>query len=101
MKYGRKVSSDNLVVYLKRDEATPQSRFGFVIGKTVGNAVQRNKVKRRCRAIAYQLLKNRFAGDINVAVVVRALPGAAQTDWNKLQQELSDAISVATKKVGA
>jgi hypothetical protein len=34
-------------------------------------------------------------------VVVRALPGAAQTDWNKLQQELSDAISVATKKVGA
>lgn len=101
MKMGRKVSSDNLVVYLKRDEASPQSRFGFVVAKTVGNAVIRNSVKRRFRAIAREILSNLTQGSPNYSIVVRALPGAAVADWNKLQQELSDAVSAAAKKVGA
>jgi ribonuclease P protein component len=100
MKMGRKVSSDNLVIYLKRDEASPQSRFGFVVAKTVGNAVVRNSVKRRMRAIAREVIPKLNETGYRFAVVVRALPGSATTDWNKLQQELSDAISVATKKVG-
>lgn len=100
MKMGRKVSSDNLVIYLKRDEASPQSRFGFVVAKTVGNAVVRNSVKRKLRAIARQNLTELTQTGRSFSVVVRALPGAALADWNKLQQELSDAISVATKKVG-
>jgi RNase P protein component len=34
-------------------------------------------------------------------IVVRALPGTASLDWNKLQTELLDAISVAAKKARA
>lgn len=102
MKYGRKVSRDNLVVYLKRDEAQPLSRFGFVVAKTVGGAVQRNLVKRRMRAIARQLItENPEQFGTQLSIVVRALPGAASCDWNKLQEEFSDAIRVATKKAGA
>ena len=101
MKMGRKVSGDNLVIYLRRDEALPQSRFGFVVAKTVGNAVIRNAVKRRLRAISRQLLATWDQNTPKYAVVVRALPSAATTDWNKLQQELSDAVSAAAKKVGA
>ncbi len=102
MKYGRKVSRDNLVVYLKRDEALPLSRFGFVVAKTVGGAVQRNLVKRRMRSIARQLLTEQPQNyGSNLSIVVRALPTAAACDWNKLQQELSDAIAVAAKKAGA
>ena len=102
MKTGRKVSTDNFVVYLKRDEALPQSRFGFVVAKTVGNAVIRNLVKRRFRAICRQIIDSDVPlGAFASAIVVRALPGAAAADWNKLQQELSEAISVAAKKAGA
>ncbi|MDE2386446.1 MAG: ribonuclease P protein component [Actinomycetales bacterium] len=101
MKMGRKVSSDNLVIYLKRDEAMPQSRFGFVVAKTVGGAVTRNLVKRRFRAIAREQLPELQKTGNSYAVVVRALPGSANCDWNKLQKELSDAISVAAKKAGA
>ena len=31
-------------------------RFGFIVGKTVGNAVRRNLVRRRLKAAAYELL---------------------------------------------
>ena len=41
------------VVVLRRTlNGLPRSRFGFVVGKRVGNAVVRNKVKRRMREAA-------------------------------------------------
>lgn len=101
MKFGRKVNSEHVVVYIKRDEAQSSSRFGFVVAKTVGGAVQRNLVKRRCRAIARQaLVQLDLAGD-RFDIVVRVLPGSATLDWNKLQTELLDAISIAAKKARA
>jgi ribonuclease P protein component len=101
MKFGRKVNSEHVVVYIKRDEAQPSSRFGFVVAKTVGGAVQRNLVKRRCRAIARQALAEPILSEDKFDIVVRALPGTASLDWNKLQTELLDAISVAAKKARA
>jgi ribonuclease P protein component len=91
MRAGRKVSANHLVIYLKRDEGQPHTRFGFVVAKTVGGAVKRNLVKRRMREIARELLAQHQSG---ITVVVRALPGAAELDWNKLREEL--VISVQT-----
>jgi putative membrane protein insertion efficiency factor/ribonuclease P protein component len=68
MKQGRKIGSDHLVIYLKRDEAAPYARFGFVVAKTVGGAVKRNLVKRRLRAIAREFLAQL---EVKVDVVVR------------------------------
>jgi len=96
MKSGRKVAADHLVVYLKRDEFSAQSRFGFLVAKTVGGAVQRNLVKRRMRAIARELLADLGSG---TQVVVRALPGAAQITWNKLREELLGAVTTAQSKI--
>ena len=101
MKFGRKVNSENVVVYIKRDEAQSSSRFGFVVAKTVGGAVQRNLVKRRCRAIARLALVQLDLDGDKFDIVVRALPGSATLDWNKLQTELLDAISIAAKKARA
>jgi len=95
MKLGRKIGSDHLVIYLKRDEAAPHARFGFVVAKSVGGAVKRNLVKRRLRAIARGLMTSiEFKAD----VVVRALPGSAEIDWDKLREEFSASFNIALKK---
>lgn len=52
-KTGRSWVSDNLVlVASKRSDSKGHTRFGFIASKRVGNAVVRNLVKRRMRAIA-------------------------------------------------
>jgi len=54
--------------------AGPPSRAGFVVSKSVGNAVTRNRVKRRLR----HLMASRLDHDAPAMdVVVRALPPAA------------------------
>ena len=49
-------------------------RVGFIVGRQVGNAVTRNRVKRRLRHLAAQHLPSMPA---DVDVVVRALPRAS------------------------
>ncbi len=117
MRQGRKVSADHLIIYLKRDEAQPHARFGFVVAKSIGGAVKRNLVKRRMRAIAREVLTGQTPvgapqieglPPINLSnqnesanpgskfdVVVRALPGSAEIEWNKLREEFLLAFSKA------
>lgn len=96
MRNGRKTSSANFVIYLKRDLGNTQARFGFVVAKTVGNAVKRNLVKRRLRELAQsQLPQMAFPAD----VVVRALPGSALIDWNTLVEEFNEAWTKASDRV--
>ncbi len=47
------------------------ARFGFVVSKAVGGAVQGNAVKRRLRSICAERIS---AGAAGVDVVIRALP---------------------------
>ena len=47
-----RVHGNNLLVLRVLPNGRDLSRFGFVTGKAVGNAVARNRVKRRLRAIA-------------------------------------------------
>ncbi len=61
------------------------TRFGFIVPKTVGSAVSRNRVRRRLKALAYQRLDSFAPGS---EVVVRALPGAAQLEWDTLRAEI-------------
>jgi ribonuclease P protein component len=93
MKAGRKIGSQHLVIYLKRVPGTAQARFGFVVGKNVGGAVNRNLVKRRLRAAALT-----YIDVCNGDLVVRALPGAAQLNWENLSTEFQQSINKALEK---
>ncbi|WP_035738801.1 ribonuclease P protein component [Glycomyces arizonensis] len=68
------------------------ARAGFVVSKAVGNAVVRNKVKRRLRhAVAEQMRTWPDGAD----VVVRATPKAADRDFAELSRDLAEAVARA------
>jgi len=67
------------------DQAAPV-RVGFVVNKAVGNAVVRNRVKRRLRHHVRDILSDL---PIGATVVVRALPPAATVAGAELRAELT------------
>ena len=68
---------------------------GFVVSKAVGNAVTRNRVKRRLRA----LVLARF-DDVpqETNLVVRALAPAASRSSRELAVDLDGALAVARRR---
>lgn len=67
----------------------PHNRYGVVVGKRLGTAVRRNRVRRRLRAALYHLLPRMAAG---YDVVIVAQPAAAQATFADLAQALSDLL---------
>ncbi|MCI1978518.1 MAG: ribonuclease P protein component [Bifidobacteriaceae bacterium] len=64
----------------------PSSRLGLAVSKAVGNAVARNKVKRRFRVLA-----QRHQGVLpqGCDVILRARPSAAKADFDSLDAQVS------------
>jgi ribonuclease P protein component len=62
---------------------------GFVVSKSVGNAVHRNRVRRRLRHLARQRVERLPAGAV---LVVRALPAAADSSYGRLGQDFDAAL---------
>jgi len=103
---GRRSGRAHLVAYLAAadgreesdkaiDEARtgPGARAGFVVSKAVGNAVVRNRVRRRLRHLCASRLGALPPGSI---LVVRALPPAAEADSAQLGRELDAALERLT-----
>lgn len=76
-----------LVVHANRTDARAElpARVGFVVSKAVGNAVVRNRTKRRLRASMASRLSGIPAG---YDVVVRANPAAGQASFHELDSAL-------------
>jgi len=74
--------------------ATPPlpTRAGFVVPKTVGRAVVRNRVRRRLRHLVRERLGSLPDGSM---LVVRALPGAADATYARLGADLDAALAAA------
>lgn len=86
---GRKCATAHVVVSVRArpDDAGAPARFGFIVSKGVGNAVTRNRIRRRLKAIAHDRLVSTHPSGIDV--VVRALPAAAQATWLTLVADVS------------
>lgn len=70
---GVRAARPSLVIHARLADSPP-AQVGFVVSKAVGNAVTRNRTKRRLRHLAAE----RLAGlPASARVVVRALPPAS------------------------
>ncbi len=86
---GRRTRSPGLVVHLGHDSAAAQPRVGVIVGKIVGDAVTRNRVRRQLRHLARPALS---ALPGSAVVVLRATPPAAQLSFEQLGESMRGAL---------
>ncbi len=84
-----------MVHLVTRTDPGPGPAVGFVVSKGVGNAVIRNRVKRRLRALAAERLTDLPA---DADLVVRALAPAATADSATLGRDLDGALRTAGRR---
>lgn len=91
---GRRAGRRAVVLHLlvrddRVDAAAEPARVGFVVNKAVGNAVLRNRVHRRLRAVLANRLADLPAGSLTV---VRALPSSAEASYDELAADVDGAL---------
>jgi ribonuclease P protein component len=69
--------------------ASGPARVGFVVGRGVGPAVTRNRVKRRLRHLMRPRINRLRGGSL---CVIRALPPAALASYGELERDLDAAL---------
>jgi len=78
----------------------PQTmRLGFTASKKIGNAVARNRAKRRLRAAAYALLPLSGRAGHDYVLVARA--GILARDFAALKDDIAEAARAAHRKLDA
>ncbi|MCL1899108.1 MAG: ribonuclease P protein component [Promicromonosporaceae bacterium] len=117
VRLGARAGRSTLVVHALASREPGATRVGFVVSKAVGNAVTRNRVKRRLRELARPLTAgscvNGHGADgpsaggpraddqgagATCRIVVRALPAAAEATFDELQRDLEAAAPRAITK---
>ena len=74
-----------------RDDGDPSIRVGFTCSKKVGNAVARNRAKRRLRAIAQAVIPDVGRAGWDYVLIGRA-EATASRDFFDLQHDLKYAL---------
>jgi ribonuclease P protein component len=88
MRNCRRFQTPEFTAYLGNDIQT-EVKFGFVVSKSLGGAVSRNRVKRQLRAISSQLLTQVKP----VSIVIRTHPAATKASFDQLRASLNQALS--------
>jgi ribonuclease P protein component len=92
---GKRIRTPHAVVYFVDGSDERQARLGFIVSKAVGNAVTRNLVRRRLKALGRGMLGSLPSG---TDIVIRATPGVDQVSWALLQDELMSGMNRMWKK---
>ncbi len=78
-----------------RGDGSEDKRFGVTVTKKIGNAVVRNRMKRRFRALAREYLPTSGIPGADHVLIGRA--GGVERDFSLLREELVAALKKAAK----
>ena len=94
---GRRAATPSALYHRLPTDPDAPMRFGVIVSKAVGNAVARNRVRRRLKALGRGYVDAGYRGE---DVVIRVLPGDAQSSWDTLAADMSSALdSPATSRI--
>jgi ribonuclease P protein component len=85
---GRSRRDGRLVVVRSDGQGGGPAELGLIVGKTVGNAVVRNRVRRQIRAI----VRESAPSHRGARYVVRALPGAGDQPYGALRASFNKCL---------
>jgi ribonuclease P protein component len=90
---GRRCATPGFVLQaapVPTDISVPAIRVGFTVSRKVGNAVTRNRVRRRLREVARLVIPGQARPDLDYVLVGRQ--AAVGRDFAALQHELLEAL---------
>lgn len=85
---GKKLVTKSFIIQgsLSAEENLGIPRFGFIVTKKNGNAVQRNRIKRRFRALIRDHIKEDNVMPLDYVIISR--PGCVEEPFHSLNQTL-------------
>jgi len=99
---GARVATPGFVLEAKRrgDENVPAdgARFGFTVSKKVGNAVERNRIKRRLKAAVRDVVRDHSRSDFDYVLIARR--AALDAGFAALVSDLIKALGRVHAKPG-
>ncbi len=78
-----------------RDDGSDELRVGFTVTRKIGNAVVRNRMRRRFRELARELLPAKGLPGADHVLIGRQ--GGIERDFSLLRQELGKALDRARR----
>ncbi|HUL37037.1 MAG TPA: ribonuclease P protein component [Thermodesulfobacteriota bacterium] len=84
MKLGRRMTSQNFVVFIQKNENSIH-RLGIVVKKEIGQATFRNRMKRYIREF-FRLNKHQIKGSYDIIVMIRK--GCSFNRYQEAEEEL-------------
>jgi len=89
---GHRLGSEHLTAIVAAPGEPGITRMSFVVSSKLGGAVTRNRIKRRLRAAAWQLIEG---CSVDSDIVVIARPGAEQVGYWCLYDQLAELMTRA------
>ena len=96
-KQGRRHFSSHMTVFYLR-QAEGGARIGFTVGRALGGAVERNRIKRRLREAVRQR-RSVLQGAGAVDVVINPKKSVLTLEFSALLEEVGRALDVIAKKL--
>src|SRR5687768_18291584 len=88
---GKRTATPGFVLLVRnREDRDPAIRVGFTVTKKIGGAVVRNRMKRRFRALAREILPTEGLSGADHVMIGRS--GGIERDFQQLRSDLSGAL---------
>jgi ribonuclease P protein component len=91
----RRVGTAHFTLLLAPQRASGPSRLGLVVGRRVGDAVRRNRIKRLCRE-CFRQWRDLVPAGVDLIVIARA--GAPELDLCRVRAEWAGVESLLRKR---
>lgn len=91
---GIRAAAGKVAIRAKRN-GLEENRLAAISGKALGNAVKRNRLRRRIRA-AYRMLKAELPKGWDLAIIAR--PGLLEAKWQDVMRDVRTAVERAARE---